>query len=66
MSSVMIPVWMCHNLECLDFCVDMLNGQPVPGKPFVIFEKAELGAKRLDFHSLREDVSGRPFDIHER
>jgi hypothetical protein len=36
MSCALIPVWIRHNLECLDFCVDMLNDHPVPGKPFVI------------------------------
>jgi hypothetical protein len=36
MSSAMIPVWIGYDLECFDFCVDMLYDYPFSGKPFVV------------------------------
>jgi hypothetical protein len=36
MSSAVIPVWICRDLERFDFCVDMLNDHPSSRKAFVI------------------------------
>jgi hypothetical protein len=47
-SSAMIPVRICRDLECLDLCVDMLNNHPSFGRALVIRIFADKISRLVD------------------